>query len=87
MSSHSSRGAEWERVRNEVLIEAGHTCVVNGCNRTATHVDHILAKSKGGTDDKANLQAMCAKHNLAKGDKVEFRKAWLNPKWKLDFSL
>jgi 5-methylcytosine-specific restriction protein A len=29
-------------------------------------VDHILAKAKGGTDDPANLEAICRAHHLDK---------------------
>jgi 5-methylcytosine-specific restriction endonuclease McrA len=28
--------------------------------RAGTHVDHILAKANGGTDDPANLRVVCA---------------------------
>jgi len=33
-------------------------------------VDHILPISKGGSDDKTNLQFMCGPCNQAKGDKL-----------------
>lgn len=33
-------------------------------------VDHIIPKSKKGTDDLTNLQPMCAKCNVQKGDKI-----------------
>lgn len=71
MSVHSSRGAEWERRRQAVLERDGYACVV--CRATATHVDHITPRSRGGTDDMDNLQAMCQTHNLKKGDRMTER--------------
>jgi len=68
MSQHSSRGSEWEKKRQAVLERDGYACVV--CNAAATHVDHVVPKSRGGSDDIDNLQAMCAMHNLRKGDRM-----------------
>lgn len=34
-------------------------------------VDHIVALSKGGTDEISNLRFMCRSHNSAKGDASE----------------
>jgi Zierdtviridae HNH endonuclease len=44
-----------------VLERDGHVCVV--CGAPATEVDHIEAVSVGGTDDPANLRAVCRRHN------------------------
>ena len=36
------------------------------------HLDHILLFSKGGTSlTAANVQLLCARHNLAKSDHIE----------------
>jgi HNH endonuclease. len=32
----------------------------------AKHVDHIIPKSQGGTDDDGNLQSLCAACHRAK---------------------
>jgi 5-methylcytosine-specific restriction endonuclease McrA len=33
------------------------------------HVDHKHPESKGGATERSNLQVLCAKCNLGKGDK------------------
>ena len=61
------------RLRYEVLARAGHTC--QSCGTKASdgaqlHIDHIHPVSKGGTNDLANLQALCRDCNLGKGDRI-----------------
>jgi len=55
--------AEWERIRAAHLAE--HPLCVT-CGKPGTHVDHILAKVDGGTDDEANLQTQCARDHSRK---------------------
>ena len=76
MSQHSSRGKEWEALRQRVLERDGHRCVV--CGGPATTVDHIVAKVNGGTDEERNLQAMCRTHNASKGTKTQERTNYYN---------
>jgi 5-methylcytosine-specific restriction enzyme A len=51
-------GRDWQRVRRE-HIEAEPVC--RSCKKAmATQVDHIIPRSKGGSDyDHANLQSLC----------------------------
>lgn len=57
-------GTAWDKARAETLREQGGLCqphlrrgfVVPGCRI----VDHIVPKAQGGTDDKANRQAICS---------------------------
>ena len=42
------------------------------CNSTNNlQIDHIYPKSKGGSDVLGNLQTLCARCNLKKGNKFE----------------
>ena len=40
-------------------------------DRNIAHLDHILPRSRGGTDDPWNLQFLCSSCNLKKGRKTE----------------
>lgn len=53
------------------LIERdGYVCSHQDCKITAElTIDHVVALSKGGTDDLSNLRFLCRSHNSAKGDK------------------
>lgn len=57
----------------EVLARDKWTCC--SCGRSVKehgitlHVDHIVPRSKGGTNDKSNLQTLCIKCNIGKSNK------------------
>lgn len=47
----------WVRLRRQVLMEEAY-CALCGSPDNPT-VDHIIPKSQGGTDDRANLRRLC----------------------------
>ena len=61
-SSRQGYGSAWRRLRAAVLA-ANPYCP---CGAKTTEVDHIKPRVQGGTDDPANLQAMCKSHHSAK---------------------
>ena len=62
-------GSEWERARKSVMQrDAGlcQPCIAQGATTPAHAVDHVTPKFEGGTDDEANLQAICRTCHSAK---------------------
>jgi hypothetical protein len=58
-------------VKAEVWKRDKGRCVLCG-SRDNLHFDHIIPYSKGGSSMVAeNIQILCARHNLAKRDKIE----------------
>lgn len=70
MGSASKRGygADWAKLRAQVLAEEPlcREHLSRGEHVKATHVDHIVNKASGGTDDRSNLQALCPRCHLTK---------------------
>ena len=60
--------SQWRKIRERILIRDGYICQWCGVDE-ATHVDHIVPRSKGGGDFDDNLVASCKKCNLARGNK------------------
>lgn len=61
------------KIRYEVFVRDSYKCVV--CGRDARdgvklEVDHIHPVSKGGSNEKSNLQTLCFDCNHGKKDKV-----------------
>ncbi|MFS1582911.1 MAG: HNH endonuclease [Candidatus Arsenophonus phytopathogenicus] len=55
-------GRQWEILRARILKRDKYfcqPCLRKGIATEAKAVDHIQAKAFGGTDDEANLQAIC----------------------------
>ena len=60
--------------RRGVLRRDRHHC--GYCGGHATTVDHVLPRSRGGTDTWENLVACCVRCNNAKGDRTPQEKGW-----------
>lgn len=76
MSYLTSAGSTrtWRNLRRLVLDRDQHRCQVPTdtgalCEAHATHVDHVLPRSRGGTDDLRNLRAACRRCNLRRGNR------------------
>jgi len=62
-------GNMWDKLRKQILERDKalcQICIKVGHLIEATQVDHIKPKSKGGTDDNANLQSLCNRCHLRK---------------------
>lgn len=62
--SRHARGYDykWTKTRLRIMERDLHLCQVclaQGRATPATEVDHVIAKSLGGTDDHENLSAIC----------------------------
>jgi 5-methylcytosine-specific restriction protein A len=57
----------WERQAAAVKRQQP-ACDVCGSTADLT-VDHVVAKARGGTDDRGNLRTLCRRHNSAKGSR------------------
>jgi len=62
--------ATWKRIRARVLAEYP-VCQWLGCDMPASECDHIVALAAGGTDDRANLQALCKRHHSIKTNRED----------------
>ncbi|WP_442965063.1 HNH endonuclease [Pseudomonas sp. JS3066] len=62
-------GAAWRRIRERIMARDKGLCVAcaeQGRVTPAKHVDHVIRKADGGTDDDANLQSLCVPCHEAK---------------------
>lgn len=59
------------KVRNRILERDNYTCQYCGAKLewSELHVDHIVAKSKGGSNKDENYITACARCNSSKCDK------------------
>lgn len=79
MSRHSSRGAEWDALRAQVLTR-DPVCTYCKANQS-TQADHVTPKVDGGQDTLSNLVGSCGPCNRKKGSRTMTRRTWVNPRW------
>lgn len=58
------------KLRWGVMREDNYTCKMCGARDRPLHVDHIVPRANGGGNDRSNLQCLCDKCNLKKGNKT-----------------
>lgn len=58
----------WEVQRQRILERDGRTC--RYCGREASQIDHVIPKSRGGSNLEHNLVASCKTCNVVAGDRV-----------------
>ena len=57
-NSRTVRGYGWGWITMRARYLRMHPLCV-ACGATASDVDHVIPKARGGTDDASNLQALC----------------------------
>ena len=60
----------WRRFRDLVLERDGYRCVYCGAQNVRFQLDHVVPRSKGGSDDPSNLATACGPCNASKGAKL-----------------
>lgn len=63
---------QWQRLRLAVFERDGWRCVYCGApiDIASGHADHVMPRSRGGSDEIDNLAAACGPCNLDKGAKT-----------------
>lgn len=57
-------------VREYLLLKWGHKCANGGCRDVPLEVEHIIPRSRGGSNRVSNLTLACRKHNEEKGTRT-----------------
>lgn len=73
-SAQRGYGSAWRKIRERVLKRDNYLCqecLRLGFYTPANQCDHIIPKSKGGTDDLSNLQSLCYKCHKEKTNKED----------------
>ena len=56
-------------LRGKIIERDDGVCSLCRTHTDEPHVDHIIALANGGRTEESNLQVLCRRHNLAKGDR------------------
>ena len=80
-------GGYWQQLSAAVLRRDNYVC--RYCGERATTADHVVPKSKGGTDAMNNLVAACRECNSGKRDRVFLEGGTADPQvgsWEKNFT-
>lgn len=77
VSSRQPRPEISKEVRARIS-ERDKTCVYCGDDQGPFHIDHIVPRTRAGSDDESNLALACAPCNIAKRDRLP--EEWKGPK-------
>ena len=66
------RGKVTNKMRFAIYARDGYRCKICGRKRDDLEVDHIWPIAKGGKSKKDNLQTLCHRCNVRKGDSVDY---------------
>jgi HNH endonuclease len=66
----STQGEIPKHIQNAVMQRDGGRCVQCGYSGEYIEFDHIIPRSKGGTNTVDNIQLLCRRCNLKKGDRI-----------------
>lgn len=80
-------GHQWTKLRLSILDRDKHLCqpcMAEGRLTPARMVDHIKPKAEGGTDDPANLRAICGGCHAAKTTAEGHKAAGHRPRPRFD---
>ena len=70
----NKRERKWRKHLYPLLVQQNNICAIGGSklpdDPKDCHVDHIIPRSKGGSDELSNLQIACWKCNILKSDKI-----------------
>ena len=72
-ASQRGYGSAWQRLRAQMLAEAP-SCQL--CGAIATQIDHIVPKSRGGSDARSNLRGLCSACHARKSAREAFQMGW-----------
>ncbi len=64
-SAKRNYGYKWRKTRKRILMR-DPVCKWSGCTQPSTEVDHIIPRSRGGTEADHNLQGLCKPHHSEK---------------------
>lgn len=62
--------------RRAVLLRDGRRCQFSHCGRTASTIDHLVPRSRGGLHEWTNVVAACSQCNAKKGDRLIDELGW-----------